>query len=550
MLRSLALGSLAPALLLAGLAAPAAAEVVPAPIFGDHMVLQAGVKAPVFGTTEPGGTVAVSALLVQNGAGEALETITETIVFAAADDAGRWQAEVGPFESGVTLTLVVADVPERDENYTADGVLKDPAAEDTADRKIYTDVLVGDVWLCSGQSNMEWPLAATIDGDREIKAAENESIRVFTVPKNSVREPQTTLKGEPGQGEPANARWLKLSPEAASTFSAVGYHFGTTIHEATGRPVGLIDSSWGGTPSEAWTREATLETLETAGPLLERWEKYDAAAKAGKAAEGNWNGKYGPTHPHHPGNLNNGMIAPLVPFALKGAIWYQGESNAGRAEQYDEIFPAMIEDWRDQFGQDLPFFWVQLANYMESKEDPNVGSEWAELREAQDNTLDELKDVGQAVIIDIGEANDIHPRNKEDVGERLALAALETVYGMDAPGRLSPRFKEAQLNGKTATIAFDVDDDALQIRRDEYEAGANEALGFAVAGPDKTFHWAKAELTGPDTVKVTAPEGVSEIVAVRYAWADNPKVTLFNTRGLPAAPFRTDDWPRVTAGRY
>ncbi|QDT14683.1 sialate O-acetylesterase [Alienimonas californiensis] len=550
MLRPLALGSLCPALLLAGLAAPAAAEVTPAPIFGDSMVLQAGVKAPVFGATEPGGTVAVSAFVVESGKAEGLEKTNEAIVFATADEAGRWQTEVGPFKSGTTLTLVVADVPDVKEDYSAASALKDEAAADTADRKIYTDVLVGDVWLCSGQSNMEWPLNNTLDGARDVQAAKSDEIRLFTVPKNSVREPQTTLKGQPGQGEPSAAQWVKLSPEAAANFSAVGYHFGQTIHHATGNPVGLIDSSWGGTPSEAWTRTETLETLETAGPLLERWEKYDAEAKAGQASDGNWNGKYGPTHPHHPANLNNGMIAPLVPFALKGAIWYQGETNAGRAEQYDEIFPAMIEDWREQFGQNLPFFWVQLANYMDYKEDPNAGSEWAELREAQDKTLDELPDVGQAVILDTGEAKDIHPRNKKDVGERLALAALETVYDMDEPGQLSPRFKEAKLNGKTATITFDTDGDALQIRRDDYSADATEALGFAVAGPDKKFVRARAELTGPNTVTVTAPEGVSKIAAVRYAWSDNPKITLFNTRGLPAAPFRTDDWPRVTAGRY
>ncbi|MFH5803226.1 sialate O-acetylesterase [Alienimonas sp. DA493] len=523
MTRFLALGSLGSGLLLAGLAGPAAAEVVPAPIFGDHMVLQSDRPVPVFGQTEPGGQVSVTATVVTDAPPDDL--INERpAATATADENGRWSVTVGPFQPGTNLTLVVADADAADASAEGEA--------DTADRKVYTDVLAGDVWLCSGQSNMAWGLNNTLDADREIQSAKNDEIRLFTVPRQSVREPKTTLS--------ADAQWMKLSPESARNFSAVGYYFGKTIHTETGRPLGLINSSWGGTPSEAWTRPATLEKTDTAGPLLERWEKTDDADT---------------NRPHHrPGVLNNGMITPLVPFALKGAIWYQGESNAGRAEQYDEIFPAMIEDWRDQFGQPLPFFWVQLANFRAYEDDPNAGSDWAELREAQDNTLDELPDVGQAVIIDVGEANDIHPRNKEDVGQRLALAALEVVYDMDETGQLSPRMTDVAMDGKTATVTFDTDGDALQIRRDESvgadAAAPGEALGFAVAGPDKTFHWAQAELTGPNTVKVTAPAGVSEIVAVRYAWADNPKVTLFNTRGLPAAPFRTDDWPGVTAGNY
>ncbi|QDT14934.1 sialate O-acetylesterase [Alienimonas californiensis] len=537
MTRFLAPGSLCPALLLAGLAAPAAAEVTPAPIFGDHMVLQSDRPVPVFGLTEPGGKVNVAATVVTDA--PPADVINERpVATATADENGRWSVTVGPFKAETKLTLIVTDADAEAANAEGDA--------DTADRKVYTDVLAGDVWLCSGQSNMAWGLNNTLDADREIQSAKNDEIRLFTVPRQSVREPKTTLASE--------AQWQVLSPESAKGFSAVGYYFGKTIQGETGRPVGLINSSWGGTPSEAWTREESLKTLKTAPPLLERWEKIDEGFAAAEASGKEWTNRQTPTNPHHPGNLNNGMIAPLVPFALKGAIWYQGESNAGRAEQYDEIFPAMIEDWREQFGQNLPFFWVQLANFRAPTDDANAGSDWAELREAQDKTLDELPDVGQAVILDVGEAKDIHPRNKKDVGERLALAALETVYDMDAAGQLSPRVADVKMDGRTATVTFDVDGDSLQIRRDESigadVAAPGEALGFAVAGPDKKFHWAKAELTGPNTVKVTAPEGVSEIAAVRYGWSDNPKVTLFNTRGLPAAPFRTDDWPGVTAGNY
>ena len=538
------------------LAAPAAADVTVADIFGDHMVIQAGVKAPIFGTTEPGGAVQVMYTPVVRRSEPVDHTVTDiSQERVIADDQGRWRAEVGPFEAGQELAFMVGDGDAVDLAAAAIGEWwYGNRSGGDPNRVVLTDVLAGDVWLCSGQSNMEWQLKNTIDADREIKAAADDSIRLFTVPKHAAREPQTALKDPGDNAEPSAAKWVKLSPEAAGPFSAVGYYFGKAIHAETGRPVGLVNSSWGGTPSEAWTRESALETVPEAAGTLERWADIDAKFAAGEEVPENWSGKFSPTHPHHPGNLNNGMIAPLAPVALKGAIWYQGESNASRADQYDAIFPAMIADWRDQFGRELPFFWVQLANFQAYDEDPNAYTNWAELREAQDNTLEDLPMTGQAVILDVGEADDIHPRNKKDVGERLALAALRTVYGVDDPGMLSPRMADVKLNGDTATVTFDVDGDALQVRRDE-SVGADDSepgavLGFTVAGPgaDAPFARAAARVTGPDTVTITAPEGVEEIAAVRYAWAQNPRVTLFNTRGLPAAPFRTDDRQRVTAG--
>ena len=541
------------------LAAPAAADVTVADIFGDHMVIQAGVEAPIFGTTEPGGKVIVGyAPLTRNEQGGTVvdaSDIAETLTTTVADAQGRWQVELGPFEAGQELMFGIADGDAVDRAAAAieDWWKRNNSGTDP-NRVILTDVLAGDIWLCSGQSNMEWQLRNTLDADREIKTAADEGIRLFTVPKHSARDPQTGLLDPGNNAEPSAAKWVKLSPEAAGPFSAVGYYFGRKIHAETGRPVGLVNSSWGGTPSEAWTREATLQTVPEAAGTLDRWAKVDADFAASRATPEDWSGKYSPDHPHHPGNLNDGMIAPLAPVALKGAIWYQGESNASRADQYDAIFPALIEDWRDQFGQDLPFFWVQLANFQAYDEDPNAYTNWAELREAQDNTLEDLPMTGQAVILDVGEADDIHPRNKKDVGERLALAALRTVYGADEPGMLPPRVEDVVFSGKTATVTFDVDGDALQVRRDESvgadDAAPGAALGFTVAGPgaDAPFVRAAARVTGPDTVEVTAPDGVAEIAAVRYAWAQNPRVTLFNTRGLPAAPFRTDDRARVTAG--
>ncbi len=562
MIRPLAFGCLSAVLLTAGGASTAAAEVTPAPIFGDHMMFPADEPAPVFGTTEPGGGVSVHYWTVTPGAGDAAPVFSAAnTATATADDAGRWQTKIGPFKSGTELFLIVKD--DRTELEPPDlAAERANPRPDSEQVKTFTDVLVGDVWLCSGQSNMEWALADTVDAEYEIPSATNDEIRLFSVPRQSVRTPQTQLGGGPGGNgpDPSFAQWVKLRPDnTAGWFSAVGYYFAKTLHARTGRPIGMVDASWSGTPSEAWTREESLKPLKTAAPLLDRWAGYDAAAAAGEDAGGNWAGPYGPTHSHHPGNLNYGMIAPLVPFAFKGAIWYQGESNADRAEQYDEIFPAMIEDWRAQFGRKLPFFWVQLPNYRAYREDPNAGSDWAELRGAQDGALDKLKSVGQAVMIDGTEADNLHPRDKRPVGERLASAALEMVYDLDEPGLRSPRKTSVTMDGATATVTFDTAGDALQARRDRLPADAQAAagpagpgavLGFAVAGADRRFYRATAEITGPGTVKVNAPAQVPEIVAVRYGWADNPRVTLFNTRGLPAAPFRTDDWPGVTAGKY
>ncbi len=237
--------------------------------------------------------------------------------------------------------------------------------------------------------------------------------------------------------------------------------------------------------------------------------------------------------------LYNGMIAPLLPYGIKGAIWYQGESNAGRAEAYQKLFPAMIENWREDWGYEFPFFWVQLANFKAAKEQPE-DSDWAELREAQSMTLS-LPKTGEAVIIDIGEAGDIHPRNKQDVGLRLALSALHVAYEQDIV-HSGPRFKKANFRSGKATLQFDNIGSGL-MARDRY----GYLKGFAIAGEDRHWHWAQAYIDG-DEVVVSSPN-VPNPVAVRYAWADNPDdANLYNAEGLPASPFRTDDWPMITAG--
>jgi sialate O-acetylesterase len=342
-------------------------------------------------------------------------------------------------------------------------------------------------------------------------------------------------------------------------FSAAAYFFGRYLHKELNIPVGLIHTSWGGTPAEAWTRREVLEAIEDCAPILKRYEdavanypnameEYkkklaewkDAAAKA--KAEGTNPPRrprepFGPGHPHTPSGLYNAMIAPLIPYGIAGAIWYQGESNAGRAYQYRKLFKAMITNWRKDWGLGrFPFLFVQLANFMQTKPEPG-DSAWAELREAQSMAL-ELPNAGMAVIIDIGEADNIHPKNKQDVGKRLALWALADTYGKEMI-KSGPIYRSMNVNGNSIVLEFKYVGGGLVAKDGE------DLKGFAVAGADRKFVWADAKIVG-NTIVVSSDQ-VTEPVAVRYAWADNPVCNLYNTEGLPASPFRTDDWPGVTA---
>ncbi len=645
------------------LASVGAADIRLPAVVGDNMVLQQGRKVPLWGWADPGETISVK---VSWKAGEQR---------VAAGQDGKWKLTVpapavgGPYE----ITL---------------------AGKNTIALK---DILCGEVWVCSGQSNMEWPTAAAASGDQEVASAKYPKIRLFTVQKKIAATPEADCVGQ----------WVPCSPETVGGFSAVGYFFGRYLHKELDVPIGLINTSWGGTVAEAWTSEATLveypefkaridqiaearanpdasmkkyekelaewqkklkaagaqgaecvsiefddsawkqmeipilweqtelgnfdglvwfrkvievpdswvgkeltldlgpiddmdttwvngvtvgahmesnqwqmprrykvgsnvikagrnviavQVLDTAGgggiygqPTQMKIKPTDAADDAAISLAGPWRYKVAmnlasmpaqpqpPTwanNPNVPTVLYNGMIAPLIPFAIRGAIWYQGESNADRAYQYRKLFPDMITDWRQNWGvKSFPFLFVQLANFMAEKTEP-ADSAWAELREAQTMTLS-LKDAGMATIIDIGETADIHPKNKQDVGKRLALWALAKTYKKDVVYS-GPLYRSMKIRDGKIVLRFDCVGDGLV-------AKGGSLKGFAIAGADRKFVWADAVIQGK-TIVVSSPK-VPHPAAVRYAWADNPVCNLYNAADLPASPFRTDDWPGVTADK-
>ncbi len=478
-------------------------------LFSDGMVLQQGVRVPVWGWADEGEKVTV--------------TFRGQKVSATAK-AGKWT---------ITLPSQRAGGPEI---LTVEG--KNSVA--------LKNVLVGEVWVCSGQSNMEWPMARSFEPEKDITNSANASLRLFTVPKLKADVPATDV----------NASWQECRAESVQNFSAVAYYFGRDLQKARGVPVGLIHTSWGGSPAEVWMSKAVLESnprykaeiLDPAPAALKRYQ--DELAKWEKEAEelkkeGKQPARNRPGQPWRPTELYNGMIAPLIPYAIKGAIWYQGESNAARAEQYRALFADMIRNWRRDWGEgDFPFLAVQLAPWDKAKkrsvEEITAApgdSDWAELREAQLLATKVLPKVGLAVITDVGDKDDIHPAKKEPVGARLALLARRIAYGekIAADG---PLYKGMKLKGDKIILSFDHVGGGL-------EARGGRLRGFAVCGEDRNFVWASADLDGNNVTVGSA--FVSKPVAARYGWADYPVVNLFNREGLPASPFRTDDFPMTTA---
>ena len=494
------------------------ADVKPHVLFADGAVLQRGMPVPVWGTADDGEKVTVKFQ------GQEVSTTAKD---------GKWSVKLAELKaSGEPSTLTI----------------------EGKNRVDVVDVLVGEVWVCSGQSNMEWTLGRAAEAEAATAKATDPLLRLYTVPKAVSDEPLDTIKRNESPGQRA---WLAADPESAAKFSAVGYFFGRDLRKALGVPVGLIHSSWGGTTAESWTSKPTLEAdpalkglLEDYRMALERYpqaiEKFraDQAAHTKRAAKAKAEGKPTPTPPRapvgrnspHATGLYNAMIAPLQPYAIRGAIWYQGEGNASRAYQYRTLLPAMIKDWRAAWGQgDFPFLLVQLAPYQKIVDQPGE-SAWAELRDAQWLATKVLPKVGMAVITDVGDENDVHPRRKEPVGERLALAARSIAYGEPIVGS-GPEYSGMEVQGDRVILRFKNVGGGL-------EAKDGPLKGFAVAGEDRKFVNAEAKVDG-ETVVVHADQ-VPHPVAVRYGWANYPVVNLWNKDGLPATPFRTDDFPAIT----
>ena len=491
-----------------------------APLFGDHMVLQRGQKVPVWGTADPNEKI--------------------TVLFAGqkrtahADGSGRWMAVLNPLQESATGAELT--VHGKDEN----AVVK------------LTDVLVGEVWLASGQSNMEYPVPHITDGKAEVAAANYPLLRFFTAKTVVAATPATQVEGQ----------WEATTPDTAKHFSAVAYLFGRDLSKHLGVPVGIVHSSCSGTLAEAWTSPEVLRGVPELQPILQRYDaavagypavvaQYDDKVKvwteaflAAKAAGTKFTDPK-PVHPAdpatlttRPGGLFNGKIAPLIPFAIKGVIWWQAEYNSERCEQYKKLFPALITDWRRQWGQgDFPFLFVQLQNF-DIQPQPNP-AHYDAMRDAQLFTYKTVPNTGMVVACDVGDAHDIHPPHKQPVAARLLLQAQALAYGekIESSG---PIYQGMKLEGKTVRLTFSHLGSGLVAK-----PGPNLS-GFEVAGPDKVFHPATATLDGAAVV-VTSPE-VEAPVAVRYAWTDSPTPTLYNREDLPASPFRTDDWPVHTTG--
>ena len=471
--------------------------------FSENMVLQQGAPVPVWGWANDGEVVTV------RFRGQKVSTTVTDL---------KWCVVLRPLKAGGPYRLKVSTGTESLE---------------------LANVLVGEVWVCSGQSNMEFPLSRSYESEADIASATNTQIRLFKVPRNRQDSPTVLIK----------SAWEELSPQNAASFSAVGYYFGRDLQAARHVPVGLIGTYWGGTPAEAWTSRPALESnaryqseiLDPCATAIQSWHRQMDAYQAGKdqaEKQGRTFKKRAPRRPWAPSELYNGMIAPLFPYAIKGAVWYQGESNSKRAEQYRSLFPDMIRCWRRSWGEpEFPFICVQLAPFHPIQEEPGE-STWAELRDAQLLATEVLPKVGMAVITDVGDQKTIHPTKKAPVGARLALAARAIAYGehIEYSG---PVYHHMVVNGDKIVLSFTHVGKGL-------EARGGELKGFAICGADHKWVWAKADIQKDNTLVVSSRE-VSAPVAVRYGWADYPVVNLWNKDGLPATPFRTDDFPLITA---
>jgi len=438
------------------------AEVRLPSIFGDHMVLQQNTRVRIWGWAD------------------VMEELTVTSSWDSAtyatkgDSYANWHVDLTTPASGGPYEITIKG----------------------SNTLVITDVLIGEVWLASGQSNMQWSAAAGIDNaETAIAGANQPEIRLFQVSRRSAGAPQLDLEGH----------WEVCSPETMKPFSAVGYFFANRLHDALKIPVGVIHSSWGGTPAETWINPALIK----GDPELE-----EASQKIQPM----------PWCPEKPGATYNSMIAPLIPFPLKGVIWYQGETNTANAMSYRKIFTTLIEDWRNEWQEDFPFYYVQIAPYKYDNQEVGVL-----VRDAQRQTLS-VPGTGMVVVSDIGNLENIHPRNKADVGLRLANWALAKTYGMEEIPYSGPLYSGIEVEGKKIRVRFEHADKGLVAR-------GGSLTEFEVAGADGVFREARARIDG-NTVLVWS-RSVKEPRAVRYAWKNTTNPNLFNGEGLPASSFRS-----------
>jgi sialate O-acetylesterase len=522
----------------AGLAAQAETS-LPA-LFADHMVLQREKPVPVWGWAAPGETVA-GEFVPGTGTGQPAQKKSAT-----AGKDGRWQVALDPLKAaaeGGTLTVQAgANQP-----------------------RIVHDVLVGEVWICSGQSNMGFPVKKVTNAAPDIAAADDPLLRLFGVKWKVMGEPQRDVGG----------KWDVADPKTVAEFSGVAYYFGRELRQELKVPVGLVQSACDWTPAEAWmSREGLSADPDIKAAILDRWDRiaadhpakmadYDrkhaewAQAKSKADAEKTAappapKAPADPNFIHRATGLFNGGIAPLIPYAMRGAIWYQGETNDGRAHQYRRLFPLLIRDWRRSWGpppspgsggpgSDFPFLFVQLSSVGPLQSlpvvDPVWAADWAEVRDSQLAGL-ALTNTAMAVTIDLGDG-EIHPANKRDVGKRLALAARAVAYGQ-AVAYKGPMYQAMTVEDGKVRLSFADIGGGLVAR-------GQGVAGFTIAGEDRQFVPAAATIAG-DTVVVSS-EKVAKPAAVRYAWGNNPPFSLYNKDGLPASPFRTDDWPCNTYGK-
>ena len=460
-------------------------------IISDNMVLQCGMRTPVWGRANPGEKIKVQ--------------LNGKTYFSKTDFRGNWFVKMDDLRPGGPFEMTFTG---------------------TENKLIIRNILIGEVWLASGQSNMEFGIQTELNGEKAIQEASDSLIRFFYVPMAASLIEKEDI--DPVSSESLNAKWVVCSPKAMAKnwawhgFSAVGYYFAQRIRKTTGTAVGMIGSYKGGTEAQTWISQRGF-SLKPILPLYlkEHQRLLEEAKTADKKADNKG-----------PSNLFNAMISPICPFGIKGVIWYQGESNGNNlteALEYKDIFPRLIKDWRRNWQQgNFPFLYVQLPNFKKTAQTPSEGN-WAWVREAQSKTLN-LPQTGMAVTIDLGDPIDIHPKDKAEVGHRLALVANQQVYKKDVLAS-GPVYRSMKVKNNKIFLTFHSVGSGLT---------TNSLKGFGIAGSDRKFLWAKAEIIGDQVV--VSNETITEPVAVRYDWGDNPSGNLTNREGLPASPFRTDNW--------